>query len=288
MRLAGAWRSLDRQVRVVEGRDGCRDRVDEAVRAARRLGEGSACHQPRRNPAHQVQCRVLPEDRLSRRLRGSVGKAGGDLVSQQGQRLLQALGGNRLVLSERDGHAVMRLDLPVQPVPDHHGIPAVLVAELQDLGPEPPVTARAVAAGALEPRGQWTVIHPEPFAAFPEVRAGADCAGQLYPALGEPGAYLVPVVEDAGLLDEEDIAVLLVGVRSALAAVKVGPPKGLALTAVVAHGRLHHGDRLNVGLRAAELLTGGAEFCRPVQESPDGEFGTPERGAVAGIRCRPA
>ncbi|MCY1384838.1 hypothetical protein D9M69_731380 [compost metagenome] len=68
----------------------------------------------------------------------------------------------------------------------------------------------------------------------------------------------MPVVEDAGFLDEEDVAVLLVGVGSALAAVKVGPPKGLALTAVVAHGRLHHGDGLNIGIGAAGFTLGCA------------------------------
>ena len=218
-----------------------------------------------------------------------------DLVSQPRQCLLQALGGDRLVLGECDGQAVVRIDLPGQPVADHHDIPAVLVAELQDLRPEQAVAPGTVASRSLQPGRQRTVIHAEPPAALAEVRTGAHRAGQLHPALREPGADLLPVIEDAGLLHEENVAVLLMGVWSVFAAVEVGPPERLALAAVVAHGRVHHGDGLNVRVRAAVPHRGtegpsrcprGAELRRPVQEVPDGGLRPRERGTVLGVRCR--
>ena len=161
-----------------------------------------------------------------------------------------------MVFGQRDGDLVVGFDVLAELVPDDDGVLAVLVAQLQNLGAEPAVAPGPVDACALEPGRKRRLIHAEPRAALAQVRAGAYRADQFHPPLRILGAVFPPVLKDLGVLDEEDVAVLLVmGIGAVLAAVEVRPPERLALPPVIADRRRQHRDRLAVVLGQSDAGT---------------------------------
>ena len=59
MGLAGPGRTLHRDIGMIQGTDGLRDRVNEPVRTFTGGGQPRPCGKARRNPADQIQGRMV-------------------------------------------------------------------------------------------------------------------------------------------------------------------------------------------------------------------------------------